>query len=246
MPMLTYLDISWNSHQWRHSIVSISNLTELTSFNISNNHLSGEVPDILVITNFLGNFGLDRRKHGWVDEFTINVQLLQWKHSSRILRPYQPSHLRSITQYLSGHIPHCLGNFDEMRSDDIYFVGSSTLALTNGSFKIMAKANKSHRTANFEFISKSFDREDSSNIGKIPTANQFLTFDDPSIYQGNVGLCGKPLDNDCLGSSQFGTPRGEKEDKDGYEHIAQLGMVFDFRLLFCNFQMCNLCENFTQ
>nr|XP_048337044.1 receptor-like protein EIX2 [Ziziphus jujuba var. spinosa] len=102
-----------------------------------------------------------------------------------------------------------------MRSDDIYFVGSSTLALTNGSFKIMAKANKSHRTANFEFISKSFDREDSSNIGKIPTANQFLTFDDPSIYQGNVGLCGKPLDNDCLGSSQFGTPRGEKEDKDG-------------------------------
>nr|XP_048322185.1 receptor-like protein EIX2 [Ziziphus jujuba var. spinosa] len=51
--------------------------------------------------------------------------------------------------------------------------------------------------------------------GKIPTANQFLTFDDPSIYQGNVGLCGKPLDNDCLGSSQFGTPRGEKEEKDG-------------------------------
>ncbi|XP_060667267.1 receptor-like protein EIX1 [Ziziphus jujuba] len=45
MPMLTYLDISWNSLNGGIPL-SISNLTELTSFNISNNHLSGEVPDV--------------------------------------------------------------------------------------------------------------------------------------------------------------------------------------------------------
>ncbi|XP_060667268.1 receptor-like protein EIX2 [Ziziphus jujuba] len=169
--------------------------------------------------------------------------------------------------YLSGHIPHCLGNFDEMRSDDIYFVGSSTLALTNGSFKIMAKGRELEYKYPKLYLINSIDLSDNNlsgeipvqltsliglqtlnlsanrltgkipaNIGnlttletlhlsrnklfgpipvsmisltflnhlnlsynnltgKIPTANQFLTFDDPSIYQGNAGLCGKPLDN---------------------------------------------------
>ncbi|KAM3302039.1 hypothetical protein P3S67_016541 [Capsicum chacoense] len=33
--------------------------------------------------------------------------------------------------------------------------------------------------------------------GRIPTANQFNTFNDPSIYMGNPGLCGTPLPNKC-------------------------------------------------
>lgn len=33
--------------------------------------------------------------------------------------------------------------------------------------------------------------------GKIPSANQFLTFNDPSIYEGNPQLCGPPLTTNC-------------------------------------------------
>ncbi|XP_060667266.1 receptor-like protein EIX2 [Ziziphus jujuba] len=70
--------------------------------------------------------------------------------------------------------------------------------------------------------------------GKIPTANQFQTLDDLSIYQGNIGLCGKPLQSDCPDSSQHAA-RGEKEEKesDAYETIGffvsmSLGFVVGF------------------
>ncbi|CDP20968.1 unnamed protein product [Coffea canephora] len=34
--------------------------------------------------------------------------------------------------------------------------------------------------------------------GQIPSGNQLQTLMDPSIYEGNGGLCGKPLPNNCL------------------------------------------------
>ncbi|XP_027151804.1 receptor-like protein EIX2 [Coffea eugenioides] len=34
--------------------------------------------------------------------------------------------------------------------------------------------------------------------GQIPSGNQLQTLMDPSIYEGNSGLCGKPLPNNCL------------------------------------------------
>ncbi|WJZ81654.1 hypothetical protein VitviT2T_001484 [Vitis vinifera] len=33
--------------------------------------------------------------------------------------------------------------------------------------------------------------------GPIPTTNQFSTFNDPSIYEANLGLCGPPLSTNC-------------------------------------------------
>ncbi|XP_027181932.1 putative receptor like protein 25 [Coffea eugenioides] len=33
--------------------------------------------------------------------------------------------------------------------------------------------------------------------GPIPSGNQLQTLTDPSIYEGNSGLCGKPLPNNC-------------------------------------------------
>ncbi|XVE74797.1 hypothetical protein DITRI_Ditri12bG0047200 [Diplodiscus trichospermus] len=33
--------------------------------------------------------------------------------------------------------------------------------------------------------------------GQIPRGNQFLTFNDPSMYQGNPEFCGPPLSSNC-------------------------------------------------
>ena len=52
--------------------------------------------------------------------------------------------------------------------------------------------------------------------GKIPTGNQFQTLIDPSIYQGNLALCGFPLTTECHDNN--GTiPTGKGEDKDDEE-----------------------------
>ncbi|XVF57818.1 hypothetical protein PTKIN_Ptkin07bG0013000 [Pterospermum kingtungense] len=54
--------------------------------------------------------------------------------------------------------------------------------------------------------------------GKIPTANQFLTFTDPSIFEGNNGLFGPQISSKCLGdhdkpSNSAGS--GDEDNKNG-------------------------------
>ncbi|XP_064962422.1 receptor-like protein EIX2 [Musa acuminata AAA Group] len=54
--------------------------------------------------------------------------------------------------------------------------------------------------------------------GEIPRGNQLLTFNDPSIYIGNPGLCGLPLNQSCNVSE---TTRGQSnpDDRDENEMI---------------------------
>ncbi|CAL9757966.1 unnamed protein product [Musa acuminata subsp. burmannicoides] len=54
--------------------------------------------------------------------------------------------------------------------------------------------------------------------GEIPRGNQLLTFNDPSIYIGNPGLCGLPLNQSCNVSE---TARGQSnpDDRDENEMI---------------------------
>ncbi|XP_058076456.1 receptor-like protein EIX1 [Magnolia sinica] len=51
--------------------------------------------------------------------------------------------------------------------------------------------------------------------GKIPSGNQLQTFQDPSIYMGNIGLCGPPLLDKCVSDE---TPPGpgyvEKDEEE--------------------------------
>lgn len=49
--------------------------------------------------------------------------------------------------------------------------------------------------------------------GPIPSTNQFLTFQDPSIYGGNPGLCGEPLPTKCqILTGQNSNGKGQIDD----------------------------------
>nr|XP_024933313.2 receptor-like protein EIX1 [Ziziphus jujuba var. spinosa] len=227
MPMLTYLDISWNSLNGGIPF-SIGNLTELTSFIISNNHLSGEVLDVwkhklpLIVldasnnmlsgtipksisflqmltflllsnNNFFGEFpsclhncsllvSLDLGDNKFSGKLRpligenmvglMNLQLTSNFFSGNIPPEFcdlTSLHILDLSRNnLSGHIPHCLGNFGEMRSDDIYFVGSSTLALTNGSVKIMAKGRELEYKYPKLYLINSIDLSYNNLSGEIP------------------------------------------------------------------------------
>ncbi|XP_027154004.1 receptor-like protein EIX2 [Coffea eugenioides] len=50
--------------------------------------------------------------------------------------------------------------------------------------------------------------------GPIPSGSQLQTLTDPSIYEGNSGLCGKPLPNTCL-ENKLPTENGPIHDDEG-------------------------------
>ena len=50
-------------------------------------------------------------------------------------------------------------------------------------------------------------------LGPIPTTNQFSTFNDPSIYEANLGLCGHPLSSNCTSPND----QNHKDDQDDEE-----------------------------
>ena len=67
--------------------------------------------------------------------------------------------------------------------------------------------------------------------GPIPTTNQFQTFNDPSMYEGNLGLCGLPLLTQCSTPNEdHKDEEDEKEgDEDGWEmswFFTSMGLAF--------------------
>nr|XP_027125665.1 receptor-like protein EIX2 [Coffea arabica] len=58
----------------------------------------------------------------------------------------------------------------------------------------------------------------SNNLsGRIPTGNQFQTLTDPSIYEGNIALCGDPLPTKCENSGTKPYPGGNVDEDENEE-----------------------------
>ncbi|KAF8044259.1 hypothetical protein BT93_A2294 [Corymbia citriodora subsp. variegata] len=113
--------------------------------------------------------------------------------------------------HLTGRIPFNIGNLGWLETLDLS--NNSLSGLLPPSMTALTKLN--HLNLSYNDMS-----------GKIPTINQFLTLDDPSIYEGNVGLCGIPLPVSCPGdekqpqSPDDGGGNSKSEDGgDDLEHI---------------------------
>uniref|UniRef100_A0A7N0TQ86 Leucine-rich repeat-containing N-terminal plant-type domain-containing protein n=1 Tax=Kalanchoe fedtschenkoi TaxID=63787 RepID=A0A7N0TQ86_KALFE len=83
---------------------------------------------------------------------------------------------------INGHIPDNIGLLLHLES----------LELSNNALDGHIPAS----LASITFLSK-LNLSHNNLSGQIPSQNQFQTFDDPSIYEGNPGLCGLPLLNMC-------------------------------------------------
>ncbi|VAI68821.1 unnamed protein product [Triticum turgidum subsp. durum] len=71
--------------------------------------------------------------------------------------------------------------------------------------------------------------------GRIPTGNQFQTFD-ASNYIGNIALCGYPLTNNCTGNSSSGPTH--VDHRDGSDDISiylglAVGYILGLWVVFC-------------
>ncbi|KAJ0970259.1 hypothetical protein J5N97_023136 [Dioscorea zingiberensis] len=64
--------------------------------------------------------------------------------------------------------------------------------------------------------------------GRIPTGHQLQTLDDPSIYIGNPGLCGPPLE-ECKGNETYSTKLPVEDDEFDSEMLGfYIGIILGF------------------
>ncbi|KAG6700404.1 hypothetical protein I3842_08G110900 [Carya illinoinensis] len=120
----------------------------------------------------------------------------------------------------TGNIPQSLGKLSKLESLDLSsneLTGKIPVELADGLIFL-------------SFLNLSFNQL----LGKIPEIKQFTTFS-KSAYKGNIGLCGFPLEEQCISEgSGSSTPTSEESDSNSKTGIdwnflsVELGFVFGF------------------
>ncbi|KAL8258068.1 hypothetical protein R6Q59_030109 [Mikania micrantha] len=96
---------------------------------------------------------------------------------------------------LKGHVPMRIGNLNQMESLDLSMN------------KLSGQIPQSLTSLNFlSYLNLSFN----NLSGPIPVGYQLQTLAEPSVLQGNNGLCGLPLSRSCKG------------DSSSYDHISKV------------------------
>jgi len=96
---------------------------------------------------------------------------------------------------LTGNIPNDIGSLTDLENLDLSHNHlSGPIPPSMASMTFLSLLNLSYNNLS----------------GQIPVANQFGTFNEPSIYEGNPGLCGHPLQTNC---SSLSTGHGEQDKK---------------------------------
>lgn len=134
--------------------------------------------------------------------------------------------LNLSNNHLTGKIPEKIGSLRRLETLDLSCNQlSGQIPPSMSSMTLLNHLNLSHN-----YLS-----------GPIPSTNQFLTFNDPSVYEGNAELCGYPLPARCTASSSAdaedhgSTRNGDNEDENERDDEVilfsigvGLGFVFGF------------------
>ncbi|KAH7518847.1 hypothetical protein FEM48_Zijuj09G0214700 [Ziziphus jujuba var. spinosa] len=214
---LHILDLSHNSELPSY----LKNCTSLASLDLGDNKFSrklpswiGETMPNLLILRMRSNFFtgdipltfyslanlhiLDLSYNSLSGHMLDCIGILSGEIPKELIRLVKLVALNLSMNYLTGLLPTDIVNLKSLETHDLSnnkLFGPIPLSMPSLTF--LSHLNLSYNTLS----------------GKIPTANQFQTLGDPSIYQGNAGLFGKPLPTDCTGS--IIDTLGEKEEEDG-------------------------------
>ncbi|CDP16897.1 unnamed protein product [Coffea canephora] len=192
---LKYLDLS-NNFLFGRVPLCLGNWLDLRVLNLANNILCGQIP------SSLGNLGnlqiLDLGDNGLTD--IIPTWIGERLSNLKFLR-FQSN------------------NFHGIISDELCLLSSLRTDLSmHELFGAIPESLSALNWLNFLNLSHS------KLSGPIPSGNQIQTLTDPSIYEGNIGLCGKPLPNDCL-EHKLPTENGHIHDDIGHASLIGLGFM---------------------
>ncbi|KAM0031124.1 putative leucine-rich repeat-containing, plant-type, leucine-rich repeat domain superfamily [Helianthus debilis subsp. tardiflorus] len=105
---------------------------------------------------------------------------------------------------LKGHIPVIIGNLKQLESLD--------LSLNNLSGRIPQSLGS---LTFLSYLNLSFN----DLFGRVPAGNQLQTLDDPTIYEGNNGLCGPPVLRSCNEDDVRDNHVGKNEGQDDTQDL---------------------------
>ncbi|XP_076914254.1 receptor-like protein EIX2 [Bidens hawaiensis] len=182
-------------------------LNNLQFLSLSRNNITGSIPRCLgnlsgMITDegYIGYIGL---VHSYDENIWVNIKggKLLYTKTMRFLTSLDLSgnyivgeiphalmklvklnNLKLSGNLLKGHIPINIGDLKQLESLDLSMN------------KLSGRIPQSLTSLNFlSYLNLSFN----NLSGAIPVGNQLRTLDDPSIYEGNSGLCGPQVPRSC-------------------------------------------------
>ncbi|XP_006661613.1 receptor-like protein EIX2 [Oryza brachyantha] len=231
---------------------NITDLRDLQYLNLADNSMSGLIP--LSLSNFnemtlkavgdsmstlafdesLDTFSLAMKheilkygSHGVVDMVGIDLSLnrLTGGIPDEITSLDRLSNLNLSWNLLSGIIPENIGSMKSIESLDLsrnYLCGEVPSSLTDLTY--------------LSYLDLSYN----NLTGKVPSGRQLdtLYIDNPSVYNGNIGLCGPPLQKNCSSSSheqEHGDHKGQEKDSNSMFFYYGLGSGFivGYWVVFC-------------
>ncbi|XP_027152307.1 receptor-like protein EIX2 [Coffea eugenioides] len=222
--------------------MNLCKLSSLRVLNLEDNNLTGHIPRCFNNFTAMTLTELDPTVTRYIEELSLFVkgEMLNYTSSNVAYVRFMglsgnklsgeiPVELMSLVglqgldlsrNHLSGRIPENIGNLSQLESLDLSkndLSGPIPQSLSN--------------LDSLGWLNLSFNKL----TGRIPSGRHLQTLDDPTIYMGNSGLCGEPLDRSCPdGKSNAGESDGDHEDgKESYFYwfYAGLGPGFAVGLL---------------
>ncbi|XP_039135856.1 receptor-like protein EIX2 [Dioscorea cayenensis subsp. rotundata] len=174
---------------------------QLTFLSLSSNNLTGTIPNSLCNLADLVLLELsDNHLEGVIPNCWNNLTGLQY--------------LILANNSLEGEIPSNIGLMQSLESLDLSrneLIGSIPTSLSTLHF--LGSLNLSHNNLS----------------GKIPYTSQLTTLNDPSIYAGNLNLCGAPLNKNCTSDEPpSNTHDQENDDNDNLPIWFYTGLMLGF------------------
>uniref|UniRef100_A0A0E0F6L0 non-specific serine/threonine protein kinase n=1 Tax=Oryza meridionalis TaxID=40149 RepID=A0A0E0F6L0_9ORYZ len=215
---LTFLQLSHNMFNGDIP-VNITNLTQLQLLNLAGNNLSGSIPQSLSNLTGMTSKHLERLEtilyNTGVRDSSIDVLSLVIKHQELKYHPNGVLHMVGIDlslNHLTGLIPDGITSLNQLVNLNLSWNQLSGRIPENiGAIKPLESFDFSRNNLSGEIPPSlsdltslsSLDLSYNNLLGRILRGRQLDTLydNDPSMYDGNSGLCGPPLRRNCSGNN---------------------------------------------